>query len=356
MRLSGYCGKPLNRTQVWEVNARLGRTPEIVWQSDYAHILVGGQAMDRGFTVEGLTVTYMPRGKGIGNADTIQQRARFLGYKRPYLGLCRVFLESEVQHAYTVYVDHEERLREQLRQHALAGRSLAEWRRAFFLDRTLKPTRRCVLDLNYQNVNFASEWFYPRAPHFTSASVEHNRALLQRLNQSLQFSATAGHLERTEANQHGYAHVALAGLYESFLTQVQLANPTDSQRYTGLLLQVREYLDRNPDAAASIFLMSWSSEHGQIARERSLDENAEIQSSGAFFQGASLGRGSLVQGEVYAGDREMRVADELTVQIHLLNLKNGGTPNHVVAESVPAVAIWMPADIGVDTLVQDPPA
>jgi len=65
-------------------------------------------AMDRGFTVEGLTVTYMPRGKGAGNADTIQQRARFLGYKRGYLGLCRVFLESDVQRAFSVYVNHEE--------------------------------------------------------------------------------------------------------------------------------------------------------------------------------------------------------------------------------------------------------
>ena len=102
--------------------------------------------------------------------------------------------------------------------------------------------------------------------------------------------------------------------------------------------------------------MSWSPVHGQSSRERSLDENAEIQSSGAFFQGASLARGNLRQGEVYPGDREMRAADELTVQIHLLNLKDGGPQHHVVAECVPAVAIWMPADMGVDTLVQDPPA
>ena len=51
--------------------------PEIRWQTEYAWILVGGQALDRGFTVEGLTVTYMPRGLGVGNADTVQQRARF---------------------------------------------------------------------------------------------------------------------------------------------------------------------------------------------------------------------------------------------------------------------------------------
>jgi len=343
----------LNRAQVWEVNARLGRTPEVVWQSDYAHILVGGQAMDRGFTVEGLTVTYMPRGRGVGNADTIQQRARFLGYKRNYLGLCRVFLESEVQRAYTVYVNHEETLRTQLRQHAIDGRSLAEWRRAFFLDRSLRPTRRCVLDLNYEHLNFASEWFFPRAPHFTPPSVVHNCSLVGSLMQTLRFSATEGHAERTEMHRNGHAHVELGELYEVFLTQIQFANPTDSQRFTGLLLQVREYLDRNPNAAASIYLMSWSPEQGQTARDRSLDENAEIQSSGAFFQGASVPRGNLRQGEVYPGDREMKATNELTVQIHLLNLRD---ETRVAAESVPAVAVWMPADMGLDTLVQDRPA
>jgi hypothetical protein len=50
-------------TQIHEVNAQAGRTPEINWVQAYSHILVGGQAMDRGFTVEGLTVTYHARAR-----------------------------------------------------------------------------------------------------------------------------------------------------------------------------------------------------------------------------------------------------------------------------------------------------
>ena len=64
-------------------------------------ILVGGQAMNRGFTLEGLTVTYMPRGLGMGNADTVQQaRGRFFGYKQSYIGLCRVFVGPDVHRAF----------------------------------------------------------------------------------------------------------------------------------------------------------------------------------------------------------------------------------------------------------------
>ena len=78
------------------VNSLADADRNIHWRRNYSWILVGGQVLDRGFTVEGLTVTYMPRGPGVGNADTIQQRARFLGYKRSYLGYCRVFLEPGV--------------------------------------------------------------------------------------------------------------------------------------------------------------------------------------------------------------------------------------------------------------------
>ncbi|MEP6672342.1 MAG: Z1 domain-containing protein [Chthoniobacter sp.] len=342
----------INRTQVWEVNARLGKTPDIVWQSGYAHILVGGQAMDRGFTVEGLTVTYMPRGKGVGNADTIQQRARFLGYKRAYLGLCRVFLESDVQRAFSVYVNHEEHVRELLRKHSSSGRSLAEWRRAFFLDRSLKPTRRNVLDLDYQHVNFTADWFYPRAPHFTVRAVEHNRALVTTL-ETLHFGPLDGHPERTDTMQVGYARVALEDLFQGFLSQFQHTDPNDSQRYTGLLLQVREFLDRNPEAPASIYLMSWAPASGQISRTRSLDANSELPSSGAFFQGASIGRGQHKTGDVYPGDRAIHPADEFAVQIHLLTLNSaGGT---TVCERVPAIAIKLPPAMGGDTLIQDLP-
>lgn len=111
-------------TRILEVNARGGRTPEVDWRSAYGWILVGGQAMDRGFTVEGLTVTYMPRGIGVGNADTVQQRARFFGYKGTYLGFCRVYLEQGTLNAFQSYVDHEEDIRSQLGEIQDAGRPL----------------------------------------------------------------------------------------------------------------------------------------------------------------------------------------------------------------------------------------
>ena len=52
----------------------------------------------------------------MGNADTVQQRARFFGYKRDYLGLCRVFVGPDVRRAFRGYVEHEEDIRSRVEQ------------------------------------------------------------------------------------------------------------------------------------------------------------------------------------------------------------------------------------------------
>ena len=53
-------------TDVRLVNSLAEANRDIHWPRNYSWILVGGQVLDRGFTVEGLTVTYMPRGPGGG--------------------------------------------------------------------------------------------------------------------------------------------------------------------------------------------------------------------------------------------------------------------------------------------------
>src|SRR5690606_5341635 len=128
---------------IMEVNTRgRQRTPQIEWRNEYGWILIGGQAMDRGFTVKGLTVTYMPRGIGVGAADTLQQRARFFGYKRDYLGYCRIYLESDALAAFEAYVAHEEEMRAELQTVRDSGIALTDWKRRFVLSPDLSPCRR----------------------------------------------------------------------------------------------------------------------------------------------------------------------------------------------------------------------
>lgn len=72
------------------------------------HIVVGGNMLDRGITVEGLAVTYMIRVSRIGQADTLLQRARWFGYKESYFDLCRVYLPFELKRQFEKLIELEE--------------------------------------------------------------------------------------------------------------------------------------------------------------------------------------------------------------------------------------------------------
>jgi hypothetical protein len=324
----------VRQTIVSQVNAARGRTPQVDWAQFYAHILVGGEVLNRGVTLEGLTVTYMPRGAGTGQADTIQQRARWFGYKADYLGYCRVYLSNQMRSLYAAYVDHETDLRRQVGEHAQTGEDLRRWRRAFFLDPRLRPTRDQVLDLQPLRGAFSDQWFAPSVPHAPEEAATANRRVVRAFLGHLdgQFQQDAGDPRRTEPQVHLVAdRVALQSAYQEILTQLWLADPRDAALFAGLLLQVGRYLEEHPSAVCAVYQMS----QGQH-RERSIDGAGEIPN---LFQGANYDESVAPRQLVYPGDREIRVDDELTIQIHTLEVKSGES---VIARDVAAITVWVP--------------
>ncbi len=109
------------------------------FQRNKASILIGGDIINRGFTVEGLVVTYMTRTLGTQD-DTIQQRARFFGYKKEYLNYCRIFLNTETIDHFTDFVDCEEYLHQSLKkvQHKIDGKEYASFKAWLRENLTLK--------------------------------------------------------------------------------------------------------------------------------------------------------------------------------------------------------------------------
>jgi hypothetical protein len=331
--------RAIRKTRVEEVNATRGQTPHIDWSAGYSHILVGGQAMDRGFTVEGLTVTYMPRGLGVGNADTVQQRARFFGYKRQYLGYCRVFLPADMADAYHNYVEHEEDIRGQLIGHRSAGKRLPEWKRVFFLHRDLRPTRHNVLHLDYMRSMLHDEWVAPRAPHDSNEAMEANRRVVSEFIKQLKWRVDEGHPLRTQTQRHAVAsEVPLSFAYEHLLTLLRVTRPADSQRNTIVLLQLQAYLEEHQHAMCTIYRMT----DGR-PRVRQLDADDQVNQ---LFQGSNSHGDKLI----YPGDREIRAPHGVTIQIHMLHLMDG---DHVACKDVPVVAVFLPREVAKDLVIQD---
>lgn len=114
---------------------------DIKWKNHSMNILVGANMLNRGFTINNLATTYMPRFPKEPNADTIEQRCRFFGYKEDYIQSCRVFLPQTSIDAYKDYIQSEEELRNTLRK----SKSIEEFGHRIMLSPTLHPTRKNVL-------------------------------------------------------------------------------------------------------------------------------------------------------------------------------------------------------------------
>lgn len=329
--------RAFNRTHILEVNRREGRPVIVDWSRQYGWILVGGQAMDRGFTVEGLTVTYMPRGLGVGNADTVQQRARFFGHKRPYLGYCRVYLEQQTVDAFHDYVEHEEDIHRQLLSVQDSGTTLDDWKRALFLAPGLRPCRNSVLEFDYMRGRLSDTWVNPQVVLTDSQTIQQNRDVVNAFLSALTFEPDGGHLSRTDIQRHEVSYgVPLAVVLEQLLVPYRLAGVTDSQRFTGMLLQLARALEERPDDTCTVYRMSPGA-----TRRRHVDADGQISN---LFQGEAPTFPRELRGTVYPGDRNIRAPDQVSIQVHTLALTQGdGADEKEVRRGVPVLAVFVPA-------------
>ncbi|MCA9591047.1 MAG: hypothetical protein KC657_37375 [Myxococcales bacterium] len=300
----------LRRVARYKVNSDDGG--EVDWANAEEHILVGGDKLNRGYTVEGLTVTYMPRGAGGWNADTLQQRARFFGYKAAYLGLCRLYLHPEVATAYREYVVHERDIRRQLKEHA--GKPLREWRRAFFLDKRMKPTRSNVLSDPLYRQDKAQEWFVQRYPHVDANAIKSNRDLV------LSFMKQLEPKRDGSFHKHRVAEASLQRVLNDLLLEFRALRETAG--WYAQLVTLSNLLEQEPDTRVLVLDMDGP-------RERAPDK-----STGALT--LHQGRSSSKRDGVYEGDKHMRSPSGVTLQLHTVTVKGTDTTCSGLALCIPA--------------------
>lgn len=318
-------GHHISNTAVEQLNSRAGSSVD--WNSNYSFILVGGQAMDRGFTVEGLTITYMPRSKGVGNADTIQQRARFFGYKKDFLGHCRVYLDAENQHLFSEYVNHEQDIRKKLAEHKLSGLHLNEMKRRFVLDEMFKLTRNNVLSEKLTRSTFGNKWVRIKAPHDNEIIIESNRNVYDNFLAKYKslFREDTGHKDRTDEQKHLLAKIPLKDLFTDLLNNLKFTRQSDSTTYTSLKSVIDLYTDEFPPEDSFVYMINKGN-----SRTRRLDKRNEIQQ---LFQGKNPRTGEVI----YPGDEKIKSEDSVTVQIHNLDFRDTDLKNII------SIAVWVPA-------------
>jgi hypothetical protein len=275
---------------------------EIDWSNSSSHILVGADMLNRGYTVEGLAVSYMPRySVGKSNADTIQQRCRFFGYKLNYLDSCRVFLPSESIAEYEDYVMHEEIMRNKLKEN-----SLQQLEQLLILSSSMNPTRNNILssDLVRHKLN---GWRQMNALQH----IDENAYFINQFMQAQTFKNFQDY--GTPDRNHRYVRLELMKIIE-FLKDFKVANMPDALRKSSTIQYLRYLKDKGHVKYAYLFEMSYAVEKG---RERSLEtEGGMIKINNIFSGRSSTGV------DTYPGDKRIYFEDSLCIQVHKIRLKH----------------------------------
>jgi hypothetical protein len=101
-------------------------------------IIVGGNKLSRGLTLEGLLISYFVRKQNAPKADTLTQMGRFFGYKKHVVDLTRIYTTSSLRQDFQEVALVESALRREIYSYKATGKSPADFaprvmRRAFLM-------------------------------------------------------------------------------------------------------------------------------------------------------------------------------------------------------------------------------
>ncbi len=140
-------------------------------------IYVGGDLLQRGVTFENLVTTYYTRWAVQGNMDTNLQRARWFGYRKGYLDICRVFTTKEISEQYSILTDIELELWEQFNE--VQNGSLRIDEMVISAENTKqRPTRSNVVTV--KKLYFNRNWMKQRLGLFDKRIIEKNNTIVER--------------------------------------------------------------------------------------------------------------------------------------------------------------------------------
>ncbi len=304
--LSEYILDVLYDTHVYLITSETDDVHTLNWDSHCSNILVGAQMLNRGFTVKNLATTYMPRhSTTVTNADTIEQRCRFFGYKEKYIKSCRVYLPQVSVDNYVNYIQSEEELRTML----ASTESLKECGHKIMSFPKLRPTRANILPQNTVNLQlFKWKEFSPYQNY-----LKHNLDLVNTLLHS-----HAADIKPFQADNYKYedytnyrAHTCFRVSVDetiSFLESFQFTAVNDISRAA----DTKRYLQFLKEQGTIKDVLFVNIGEDSI-KERSLDGNFEVTSS--IFAGPS----SSTDKSNYPGDKGIHDNDTITIQFHRLH-------------------------------------
>jgi hypothetical protein len=278
------------------------------WQTKAGWILIGAGKLDRGFVVEKLVVTYMPRGRGGGNVDTIQQRGRFFGYKKSYIKLLRGWVSKDLDSAFKDIVETESEMRIELEHFDRNALQLQDWSRNLILAQGLTPTRKNVISMNYSMLELRdNSWFQQRRlfdPILASLQSNVEDKVIE-----LMKNAEMTNLDnRLKSTRHTKTLIAIPELLELLIDWPRTGD--DRITFSKHLVLLSKFARSHKDTNATIFFMNQLEIGYRSAMSQRIGERKYWQ-----INNLHEGRNSTAKG-AYVGDAAIRSTDSITLQIY----------------------------------------
>lgn len=289
---------------------------EVIWDNSKHHVLIGGQKLDRGFTVEDLIITYMPREtKGTSNADTIQQRCRFFGYRKNYIEACKVYLPFKSICEYEEYIAFEEHLR-----NFLINNDVDDF---YNNDKLMKlgilnPTAKNKIPANL--IRSSSSTYQYFEPDFEN--LIGNNLKIEAFIESLDFKGELRYKDNpTDDNIHKVFKTSL-NKTQNLLNDIVISKHKEKLKRSHLLYQI----DNNEKIW--VIEMSYKRDKG---RPRTLKNNGNILSL-ASNHPPEFGDRILLKEDSASGD--FNYNGEPILQIHKIRIKDNKNYNNQIKQHV----------------------
>lgn len=142
-------------TNIKEINSD---SDEVMSLEHVYSILVGGNKLGRGVTIQNLITSYYGRNPKRPNSDTVLQHARMYGYRQKTVGVTRLFLPEKLADHYRIIHQMEKALRELVEEHP-EGKF-----EGIYLQSPVSATRSNVLDPNSIGLYVGGRYYNPMYP------------------------------------------------------------------------------------------------------------------------------------------------------------------------------------------------
>jgi hypothetical protein len=302
--------KVLLESKTWLLNSTTS-VKKVDWNVTPIHILVGGNKLDRGFTVEGLTVTYMNRPPS-DQVDTLEQRARAFGYRGELIPYCQFFATPRTLKLLREIVFTEYDLRAKLQDWLNSGGTVEDWANeiGLMLPTGMKPSRTNVLDSLLKFNSGKSKWHSLRRVDTSTEANLLNSEIIQEIGLLDATPVTYGRLK------HKSIKVPLERMISEILEPWKICSYSPEWRHSDIL----DFLRRQEFQGEDVDVILLELEEN-VPRIRDWDSELGFIN---LFQGEDVV--SVPGKPFYHGDRAVPFGKDddngIALQIHYVKPKN----------------------------------